>query len=72
MEYKTIDEIKKAHPDWKLVISSDNMDEVINCANCGKKLTFGESYTGIYETTSNGIFGLPVCEDCYFNKEFTK
>lgn len=43
---------------------SEDMDELVDCANCGKELTFGATYTS--RTIHNHVgFGYGVCEDCY-------
>jgi len=43
-------------------IYCDNMDKKINCAQCGKEITFGDGYTSreIY----SGPWGHMVCVDC--------
>ena len=65
---KTYDMITKEHPDWKIIVNTDDMNQEVNCASCGKKLQFGDTYTGINEVTNEGLFGLPVCETCYFKE----
>lgn len=60
-----LSEIKKAHPDWNVVLMSDDMEEEINCACCGKKFEFGFSYTSFKQLTDNKALGLPVCLECY-------
>lgn len=50
--------------DWNCKTYSDDMGEVINCAQCGKKITFGEGYCSRQIHTKMG-FGYSVCEDCY-------
>lgn len=47
---------------------SNNMNEIVACAACGKALKFGDAYTS-RKILSNGGFGFAVCEDCY-EKEF--
>ena len=42
----------------------DELDAQINCADCGKTMTFGEGYTSRCIHTQHG-FGYPVCEKCY-------
>lgn len=50
--------------DWYSPLYSDDMDEIVNCSSCGRKITFGECYTS--REIQNGIgFGYPVCEKCY-------
>lgn len=51
-------------PEGNIVLYSEDMDELINCAQCGKELSFGEGYTSKEIHTSVG-FGYPVCTDCY-------
>ncbi len=47
-----------------LVIYSEDMVEACDCANCGKRMTFGDGYTS--KTIHNHVgFGYPVCENCY-------
>ena len=40
------------------------LDDVIACAECGKKLTFGSSYTSRTIHTKIGM-GYSVCNSCY-------
>ncbi len=49
--------------EWHCPLVSDDMDEPINCASCGKGMTFGEGYTSRAIHTPGG-FGYFVCEDC--------
>ena len=58
--YRTYDIPK----DWNTPIYSSDMGEVINCAQCGKKITYGDSYTSKQVHTYIG-FGYPVCRECY-------
>ena len=50
------------------VLGGIDMNDTINCASCGKKLKFGESYTS---KCIHNIFGLgfAVCAECN-TKEF--
>ena len=53
--------------DWTCVLDVDDMDTIINCASCGKKLLFGNGYTS--RCIHNGCgFGYSVCADCYTNE----
>ena len=56
--------------DWICKCYSDDMDEVVNCPHCGKKIKFGESLTSMEIHTELG-FGYAVCEDCY-DKEWDR
>lgn len=42
----------------------DNLDDVVNCANCGKPVKFGESYISL---TIHNLYGLGycVCGQCH-------
>lgn len=50
--------------DWELVLVTRDMEQHVNCAQCGKDMTFGEGYTS-REVHTNVGFGYPVCEACY-------
>ena len=62
-ERHTYDKIK-VPKDWKCTVYCEDMDQVINCPQCGKKLKYGETYTSL-EIHSVGGFGYAVCEKCY-------
>jgi hypothetical protein len=50
-------------PDWNCPLTAE-MEELIQCANCGCMYEFGEMYTS--QRIHNSIwFGYPVCEKCY-------
>lgn len=49
---------------WKVATYSNLMKERVNCCQCGKEITFGESYTSLEVHTEIG-FGHAVCEQCY-------
>lgn len=41
-----------------------NMEKIINCANCSRKIKYKEGYSS--KTIHNEYgFGYPVCEECY-------
>lgn len=50
--------------DWIIKMISDNMDEFINCAACGKDVKYGLTYTSL-EIHDKVGFGYPVCDKCY-------
>lgn len=54
----------KVPDNWNVKTYGNGMEEIINCAQCGKKLKFGDSYTSLEVHTGMG-FGYSVCEDCY-------
>lgn len=54
----------------KAMMYTDNMDEVCQCASCGKDMLFGDGYTSLEIHTDLGL-GLIVCADCY-EQEFQR
>ena len=48
----------------KISLYSNNMNDIIQCINCGKELRFGDSYTSRRYHTEMG-FGYCVCHNCY-------
>lgn len=51
-------------PAKKIKLYTEDMDELVDCANCGKELKYGECYTSRTIHTDVG-FGYGVCENCY-------
>lgn len=48
----------------KIRVNGFNLKEVINCANCGKEVVTGNTYSSL--TIHNRIgLGYCVCEECY-------
>lgn len=50
--------------DWKCKIYCEDMNEIVNCAHCGKEVKFGRCFTSTELHTGMG-FGYAVCADCY-------
>lgn len=50
--------------DWNVKTFSNDMDEIVNCCQCGKAIKFGDGYTSKEVHTKAGM-GYAVCEDCY-------
>jgi len=52
-------------PDDRIVVLyTEDMDQPIDCTNCGKHMTYGEGLTS--RTIHNHVgLGYPVCQDCY-------
>ena len=50
--------------DWNVKTYSNDMDEIVNCPHCGRKVAFGDCYTSLEIHTEHG-FGYSVCGDCY-------
>lgn len=50
--------------DWYCPLVTQDMEEVINCTNCGKKTTFWVCYTS-RQIHNEMWFWYPVCEECY-------
>lgn len=49
---------------WNCKTYSNNMDEIVNCAQCGGKVKLGDCYTSLEIHTQIGM-GYAVCEECY-------
>ena len=43
---------------------SEDMNEIVNCCQCLKRVRYGDTYTS-KEIHTNLGFGFAVCEDCY-------
>lgn len=50
--------------EWSVRMFSDDMEEEVNCADCGKVIRYGESYVSTVIHTYMG-FGYAVCGECY-------
>lgn len=50
--------------EWNVKLYTDDMDEVVNCARCGKKIKYGDCYTSRQIHNDFG-FGYAVCPKCY-------
>lgn len=59
-KYKNHEVVK----DWNVQVYEEDMDQLINCANCGKREKYGNCYTSKTIHTSAG-FGFAICDDCY-------
>lgn len=55
-------------PEGKMPMSySVDMDELGNCASCGKDIRYGDCYTSRQFHTLSGI-GYAVCPECYMKE----
>ena len=52
---------------WVCPLMLMDMDAVINCASCGKKMIYGAGYTSKEIHTDMGM-GYSVCGECYENE----
>lgn len=43
---------------------SDDMDKIVACARCGRKMFFGDGYTSREIHAEHGL-GYTVCEQCH-------
>lgn len=50
--------------DWDVSTFETDMGSIVNCAECGKSITFGQGYTSKKIHTRFGM-GYAVCKDCY-------
>jgi len=46
----------------------NDMEKIVSCACCGRKIKYGKTYTSRKIHTASG-FGYGVCEDCYYSGE---
>ena len=51
--------------DWKVSFFCADMDELVNCACCGKELPYMDTYTSRELYDCSGIFGMAVCPECH-------
>lgn len=63
------EEIKDYEPyvipdDWNVPLYTENMDEIVNCAACGREVKFGDCYTSRVIHGKMG-FGYGVCSSCH-------
>jgi hypothetical protein len=49
---------------WNVSCYEADMTAVVNCAQCGREVVYGETYTSLQVHTAMG-FGFGVCEECY-------
>lgn len=50
--------------DWKVCGLAFDMDAQINCACCGKQISYEDGYTSREIYDSSGMFGMCICPDC--------
>ena len=50
--------------DREIALYMDDMDRLVQCANCGRWMRYGQGYTSRTIHTEVG-FGYAVCENCY-------
>lgn len=68
-DYKKRDYVPYQIPDnWHCPMVAADMTEIVNCASCGKEMTFGEGYNSRVIHGTLG-FSYTVCESC-MNKEW--
>ncbi len=48
----------------KAILYVDNLDNIIECARCAKKMTYGSGYTSRQIHTDHGL-GFVVCPECH-------
>lgn len=50
---------------WHCPVISFDMDEAVNCPQCGHVFSYGDGYTSREIHTDNGGMGLNVCPKCH-------
>lgn len=58
------------HYEFALVLDeatcySDDMDAMVACAQCGRPVRYGDTYTSKEIHSDGAAWGYAVCEDCY-------
>lgn len=56
-------ETYKVPDEWYVTAYENNMHRLVNCAQCGEVLPYGQTYTSREVHTDIG-FGFAVCEKC--------
>lgn len=49
----------------KLISTTDDLYQEIECINCHKKVTVGECFNSHFHFNSNGIWACNVCPECH-------
>ena len=50
--------------EWDVKLYSDNMEEIVNCSQCGTELKYGATFTSKEIHNYVGL-GFAVCYNCY-------
>lgn len=50
--------------EWRTALWNTNMNDIVNCAQCGKELKYGDCYTS-RELMNGAGLGYGVCGACY-------
>lgn len=50
--------------EWNTPLHTNDLNQIVNCAQCGKEIKFGDTYTSRQIHNAAG-FGYPVCGECY-------
>lgn len=50
--------------EYKIKVSTADLEETINCADCGKQILYGNSFRS-REIKSNYGFNYAICIDCH-------
>lgn len=56
---------------WNVKVWGYDLNEKVNCVQCGKQLLLGMTYTSLEIFTDNLCFGYGVCKECY-DKEWER
>ena len=58
--------------DWNCKTYSHDLDEIVNCAQCGKELKMGDTFCSLELHIPIIGFGYAVCEDCHYDEYNTR
>lgn len=53
----------KIPDDWNVPLLTD-LEDIVNCPHCGKRLNYGDTYTSLEIHSDYGL-GYGVCSNCY-------
>lgn len=51
--------------EWHTPLIAEDMNEMINCACCGKEIRYGDGYSSRDICDMSGCFGYSICEECH-------
>lgn len=51
--------------DQRVVINTMDMYLHCNCANCGKDVLYGDTWSSVEWYDESGVWALPVCRECH-------
>lgn len=56
---------------WNIGGYRADMNDIVNCAHCGKRVRYGDCYSSLEIHNDIGL-SYAVCKECYFNGELLR